>query len=112
MGRIVLGWLQRLAESQCVHGWIATGIVINELARHLVVTLFLIASVHITAAFVEWIARATGSAIMTTGVVGPVQLKHLILAIDALLICRLAYEGFHDISEIYRKERARRRDDP
>jgi hypothetical protein len=109
----VLSWLQWLTQTEIGRGWGVTLIVINELARHelarhLVTVLALIASIHLTAWFVAWIATATGTSVMTDTLLGPFKFKDLILLIDLVLVCKLAYEGYNDIHRIYAEERQRR----
>ena len=104
----MLDWFKKWAETEVGRGWLVTLIVINELARHLVTVLAIITSIHLTAAFVSWISVQTGTDVMTTNLLGPFKFKDMILMIDLVLVCKLAYEGYQDINRIYEDERNRR----
>jgi hypothetical protein len=100
-------WLQWLTGTEFGRGWGVTLVVLNELARHLIVVLALVASVHLTAWFVTWIASATNTSVMTDDLIGSFKFKHLILMIDFALVAKLGYEGYRDIARIYAEERKR-----
>jgi hypothetical protein len=81
-------------------------LILNEIARHAVTTFGLLASAHLVAGGVEWVAQMTGTSILKTPiatlpVLGPIEVKQLLLTIDAVFIVLLASEGFRDILRIY-----------
>lgn len=84
--------------------------VLSEIVRHTLVTLTLIASVHLTAAFAQWISYITNTSVLdvpllTLPMVGRVELKQLLLTIDAVFVILLAVEASRDISRVYRNAR-------
>ena len=97
-------------KAEIARGWWTTFLVLNEIIRHTLVTLILIACIHAVAAFVQWISYITGSSvldvpILTLPMVGRLELKQLLLTIDVVFIILLALEASRDMRRIYRDAR-------
>lgn len=65
----------------------------------------MITSIHLMAALIELMSRATNVSVVSIPVVWEFQLKQLLLTIDAVLILALGFEGLRDIRRIYKDAR-------
>lgn len=89
------------------HGWGITFLIVNEIARHTVVAMAMIAAIHFLGLFIEWISQLTRTSVVNIPLVWDFRLKQLLLTIDVVFILKLAYEGFLDIHRIYADARTK-----